>query len=175
FHVTGVQTCALPIFKESKTIEYELIKAKVLRKEKLFGFLKKYQSYEYFQLIFPDQNATECYDWIDFKESEIFATDNNGKELKVTSHQNSLDLISENTSDSDNRFTFQTKKVVFGKNFDSEIDLFKIPFYSWGVYVSQRLKNKLEDAQVVDIGFAENIEKLGKMWKSHFPIIEFKK
>ena len=166
---------ALNIIKESKTVEYDLNEAKVLRKEKSFGFLKKNKSYKYFQLIFPDQNATECYNWIDFEESEIFATDNNGEKLKVTSHQHKLDLISENKSDSDKRYSFETKKVVFGKNFDSNIDLFKIPFYSLGVYVSERLKNKLENAKITDIGFAKNKEKLGKMWKSHFPIIEFKK
>jgi hypothetical protein len=166
---------ALNIFKKSKTIKYDLSKAKVLRKEKLFGFLKKNKSYEYYQLVFPDQNATECYNWIDFEKSEIFAIDNNGEKFKISSHQHKLDLISENKSDSNKSYSFETKIVVFGKNFDSEIDLFKIPFYSWGVYVSERFKNKLENAKISDIGFAENKEKLGKMWKPHFPIIEFKK
>jgi hypothetical protein len=53
--------------------------------------------------------------------------------------------------------------------------LFKIPHYSWGIYVSERLKNKLENAKITDIRFAENKEELGKMWKPHFPIIEFEK
>ena len=166
---------ALNIFKESKTIKFNLKKATVLRKEKLLGFIKKKKSYNYFQLIFPDKNANECYDWIDFEKSEIFATDNNGEKFKITSHQNTLDLISENKSDFNKSYSFETKKVVFGKNFDSEMDLFKIPYYSWGVYVSERFKNKLENAKITDIGFAENKEKLGIMWKPHFPIIEFEK
>ena len=166
---------ALNIFKESKTIEYDLSVAKVLRKEKLFGFLKKNKSYEYFQLTFPDEYADACYNWIDFEKSEIFATDENGETTKITSHKQELKLIAENKSESERRYSFETKKVVFGKNFDYEIDFFKIPYYSWGTYVSERLKNKLENAKITDIRFAKNKEKLGKMWKPHFPIIEFQK
>lgn len=166
---------ALNIFKKSKTIKYKLGKAKVLRKEKLFGLFKKNNPYEYFDLTFPDENATNCYDWIDFEKSEIFAINEKEEKFKITSHEQELDLISENKSDSDKSYSFVTEKVVFGKNFDSEIDLFKIPHYSWGFYVSERLKSKLENAEITDIGFAENKEKLGKMWKPHFPIIEFEK
>jgi len=166
---------ALNIFKESNTIDYKLGKAKVLRKEKLFGLFKKNNSYEYFDLTFPDENASGCYDWIDFEKSEIFVTDQNGEKFKIKSHQNELDLISENKLDSTKSYSFETKKVVFNKKFDSNIDLFKIPHYSWGIYVSERLKNKLENAKITDIRFAENKEELGKMWKPHFPIIEFEK
>ena len=166
---------ALNIFKESNTIDYKLGKAKVLRKEKLFGLFKKNNSYEYFDLTFPDENASDCYDWIDFEKSEIFVTDENGEKFKIKSHQNELDLISENKLDSTKSYSFETKKVVFNKKFDSNIDLFKIPHYSWGIYVSERLKNKLENAKITDIRFAENKEELGKMWKPHFPIIEFEK
>jgi len=166
---------ALNIFKESKTIQYDLRKAKVLRKEKLFGFLKINKSYEYFDLTFPDKNENECYNWIDFEKSEILATDENGELIKILSHQQELELIAENKSDSLKKYSFETKKVVFGKDFDYDIDLFKIPHYSWGVYMSERLKNKLENAKITDIGFAENKEKLGKIWKLHFPIIEFEK
>jgi hypothetical protein len=164
---------ALNIFKTSKTIPYELRNAKVLRKEKMLGFLKKSKSYEYFELSFPDKNASECYSWIDFEKSKIFATDNAEIKLKIKSHQHKLDLITENKSDSDKKYSFEVKKVVFGKNFDSEIDLFKIPHYSWGIYVSERFKNKLENAEITDIGFAESKEELGKVWKPHYPIIEF--
>ena len=164
---------ALNIFKESKTIPYELRNAKVLRKEKVLGFLKKYKSYDYYELTFPDENSTDCYEWIDFENSEIFAIDNSQKQIKITSHQQGLDMIIENKSSSEVSYSFETKKVVFGKNFDSEIDLFKIPHYSWGIYISERLKNKLEKSKITDIGFAESKEKLGKVWKPYFPIIEF--
>jgi hypothetical protein len=164
---------ALNIFKESKTIPYELRNAKVLRKEKILGFFKKSKSYDYFELTFSDKNTSECYNWIDFEKSEIVATDNTESEFKIKSHQHKLDLIAENKSDSDKKYSFDAKKVVFGKNFDSEIDLFKIPHYSWGIYVSKRFKKKLELAKITEIRFAENKEELGKVWKPHFPIIEF--
>jgi len=166
---------ALKIFKEFNTIPYELRKAKVLRKEKVLGFFKKYKSYNYYELSFPDEKAMNCYEWIDFKKSEIFAIDSFQKQIKITSHQQELDMIIENKSSSEITYSFKTKKVVFGKKFDSEIDLFKIPHYSWGTYISKRLKNKLEEAKITDIGFAESKEELGKMWKPHFPIIEFSK
>ncbi|MBC3759425.1 hypothetical protein H7U19_13480 [Hyunsoonleella sp. SJ7] len=164
---------ALKILKESKTIQFELRKAKVLRKEKLFGFLKKNKSYDYFQLTFPDKYATECYNWIDFSESEIFATENGGENFKIQSHQHKLDLISENKTDSKTSYSFETKKVVFGKNFDYEIDFFKIPLYSSGKYVSERFKVKMEKAKITDIRFSERKEQLNKIWQPMFPIIEF--
>lgn len=165
----------LNILKDSKTIQYDLRKAKVLRKEKLFGIFKKNKSYDYFDVTFPDKYADECYNWIDFEKSEIFATDETGNIIKILSHQQKLELIAENKSESQKQYSFETKKVVFGKDFDYIFDLFKIPHYSWGIYVSERLKNKLEKAKITDIGFAESKEKLGKMWKPHFPTVEFEK
>ena len=164
---------ALNIFKESNTISYKLHKAKVLRKEKMFGFLKKYKAYDFYELAFPKECTEECYQWIDFKKSEVFAISNLQEKLKINSHQDKLDFIAINKLRSGQSYSFKTDKIVFGKNFNSEIDLFRIPHYSWGVYVSQRLKNKLENAQISDIGFAEDKEKLGIMWKPEFPIIEF--
>ena len=117
--------------------------AQVLRKEKVLGVIKKNKSYDYYELTFTDKN--ECYGWIDFDKSEVFAIDNSQKRLKINSHQQQLDLIAENKSKSDKKYSFETKKIVFGKNFDSEMDLFQIPHYSWGVYVSERLKNKFQN------------------------------
>ena len=164
---------ALSIFKESNTIPYKLRNAKVFRKEKMFGFLKKDNSYDYYELTFPDECSEECYKWINFKKSEIYAISNLQEKLKINSHEEKIDLIKINKSNSEKRYSFETVKVVFSKNFNSEIDLFKIPHYSWGVYVSENLKNKLENAQISDIGFAKNKENLGIMWKPNFPIIEF--
>lgn len=163
---------ALLILKESNIIPYNLKKAKVLRKEKMFGFVKMYKSYPYYELAFLDEHATECYEWIDFEKSEVFAIDGKQKRFKIHSHQEKLDFIKQNKSNS-NKYSFEAIKIVFGKNFNFEIDLFKIPYYSWGVYISEKLKNKLEIAQIGDLGFADGKEKLGKMWKPHFPIIEF--
>lgn len=164
---------ALDIFTNSKTIPYELRNAKVVRKEKTFGFLKMNKSYDYYQLNFLKENLDECYSWINFEKSDIIARDNSNNTIKILSHQQTLKLIEQNKSDSKTSYDFVTKKVVFSNNFDSEIDLFKIPLYSWGVYVSERLKNKLEKEEITGIGFAENKENLGAVWKSHFPLIEF--
>ncbi|EAS19042.1 hypothetical protein BBFL7_00491 [Flavobacteria bacterium BBFL7] len=164
---------ALNIFKDCKTIPYELRNAKVLRKEKVLGFLKRYTSYNYYELTFPDQNAAYCYDWIDFEKSDVSATDNSQQKLKITSHQQVLDMIKENKSDSELSYSIETRKIVFNQQFDTEIDLFKIPLYSWGIYISERLKNKLEQSQITDIGFADHKEQLGTVWKPYFPLVEF--
>ncbi len=164
---------ALDIFKSSKTIPYELRNANVLRKEKTFGFLKMNKSYEYYQLIFLENNLDECYNWINFEKSEIKAIDNSKNSIKIQSHQQTLKLIEQNKSDSESSYDIIAKKLVFGNNFDTELDLFKIPMYSWGVYVSERLKNKLEKAKITDIGFTESKERLSVVWKPHFPLIEF--
>nr|WP_152556473.1 hypothetical protein [Nonlabens ulvanivorans] len=165
---------ALNIFKESKTLKYDLTKAVVLRKEKLFGFIKKYKSYEYYHLNILKNHESECYDWIDFEKSEISAINNkNEKIIKILSHQHKLELIAENKSDSNQSFSFEVKKIVFGENFDFEIDFFKIPLYSSGEYVSERFKSRMEKAEIKDIGFANRIEQLNKVWQPMFPIIEF--
>lgn len=165
---------ALNIFKDSKTIKYDLTKVVVLRKEKLFGIFKKNKSYEYYHLNFSEEYTIQCYDWIDFEKSEIYAINNKNKErIKILSHQQKLELITENKSNSDQSFSFEVKKVVFGKNFDFEIDFFKIPLYSSGEYVSERFKNKMKKAGITDIKFAERTEQLNKIWQPMFPIIEF--
>ena len=165
---------ALNIFKESKTIKYDLTKAVVIRKEKLLGILKRSKSYEYYHLNFSNDYANQCYDWIDFEKSEIYAIDERNEErLKILSHQHKLELIAENKSDSNKSFSFEVKKIVFGKKFDFEIDFFKIPLYSSGEYISKRFKNKMEKAGITDIGFTERTEQLNKVWQPMFPIIEF--
>tara|TARA_B110000902_G_C14037546_1_gene486486 strand:- start:57 stop:725 length:669 start_codon:yes stop_codon:yes gene_type:complete len=163
----------LDIFKQSKTIPYEIRKARVIRKEKNFGLFKTQKSYNYYELFFPDLGAEKCYEWIDFNKSEVYAIDKSERKLKIESHQQKLNLIKENKSSSTNKYTFESIKIVFGKNFDSEIDFFKIPLYSWGEYVSERLKDKLQKAKITDIGFAYDKEQLGIMWKPNYPIIEF--
>ena len=84
-----------------------------------------------------------------------------------------MDLIEINKSNPEKSYSFETLKIVFNKNFNSKIDLFKIPYYSWGIYVSESLKSKLESENITDVSFAENKEQIGKVWKPYFPIIEF--
>jgi hypothetical protein len=73
---------ALNIFKNSKTIPFDIKKAVVFRKEKIFGSFKKQKKYDYYQLSFPDKTANECYNWISFDKSEVFAIDNIKKKLR---------------------------------------------------------------------------------------------
>ncbi|SFN60861.1 hypothetical protein SAMN05421741_10815 [Paenimyroides ummariense] len=164
---------ALNIFKESNTIPFKISKAKVLRKEKVMGFIRKYKSYDFYELDLLDEKAEECYEWIDFEKSEVFAVESSQKKIKIRSHQETLDLIEINKSNPEKSYSFETLKIVFNKNFNSKIDLFKIPYYSWGIYVSEALKSKLESKNITDISFAENKEQIGKVWKPYFPKIEF--
>jgi len=164
---------ALNIFKNSKTPPFELKPAKVLRKEKKFIFLKRSKSYNYYNISFSDNKTAKYYNWIDFNKSDIVAIDNHKKRFKIQSHKHTLDLINENKSNSEISYLFETKKVVFGKNFDSEIDLFKIPLYSSGTYVSNRLKNRLEETNITDVIFVDSKNESGRIWKPLFPIIEF--
>jgi hypothetical protein len=162
----------LNILKGSNTTPYELRKAEVLRKEKTLGFLKMYKSYDYYSLTFLDDYETERYKWINFEKSEIYAISNKEERFKILSHLQTLDYIKQNGERSGN-YSFESRKVVFGKQFNFEIDMFKIPLYSWGHYISERLMNKLIDADITGVGFADGKEKLGKVWKPYFPEIEF--
>jgi hypothetical protein len=176
-HVSGNQLIinekAFSIFKESNIIPYNLRSAKVLRKEKKLRFLKMYRSYNYYELTFLDNHATECYEWIDFEKSEIFAISNLKGKFKIYSHQETLDLIKLNRLNLKESHSFEAIKIVFGKNFNTKIDLFNIRLYSSGNYISERLKNKLINAGISDVDFAYGKEKLGEMWKPLFPVIEF--
>lgn len=86
----------LDIFKLSKTIPYQIRKAKVIRKEKILGFFNVLKSYNYFELFFPDLGAEQCYEWIDFDKSEIYAVDQSERKIKIQSHEQNLNLIKEN-------------------------------------------------------------------------------
>lgn len=175
-HSTGeflVNERALNILKGSKLIPHNLQDAQVLRKEKVLGIFKIFKAYKYYELSFSDADTTQCYEWIDFHKSEIFAIDYSGKKNKIYSHKEKLDFIEINKSNSDEKYSFETIKIVFGKNFNPEIDFFAIPYYSWGYYISDRLRTQLLSAHITDIGFAENTEPLGEVWKPHFPKIEF--
>lgn len=74
---------SLNIFKESNTIPYKVFKAKVLRKEKVIGFIRKYKSYDFYELDFLNEKVEECYEWIDFEKSEVFAVESSKEKLKL--------------------------------------------------------------------------------------------
>ena len=140
-------------------------------------------------------NDLFCYNWIDFEKIEIKIIKNGVECGKLNSHQETLNLIKDNykinsalieienldISDKEKiekskgliTSSWITKKIVFNKSFDYSVDLFEIPFYSWGTYISERLKISLITNNITDIGFAETKEELGIVWKPHFPVIEF--
>jgi len=167
---------AYDIFKQSNIIPYTTKKVIVKRKEKKFGLLKKTKTYEYLQLAIKKCNNLICYDWINFEKSEINILLDGQLESKLKSHSEFLNYIEINKSNlSDKSYSFESKKIVLNMSFDDSIDLFQIPFYSWGTYVSEKLKSKLELNSISDVGFAEIKDELGIVWKPHFPQMKFEK
>lgn len=170
-HILSPRT--LKIFQKFNLKEYQWSPAKVVRKEKLFNFIKINKSYDYYNLEDTSTISSECYDWIDFEKSEVYAIDNLNNQIKIKSHNHTLDLINENKSQTSRIFDFKAEVIAFGNKFDSDVDMFNIPFYSWATYISQRMKNKLEESHITDIQFAEHKNQIGKMWKDSFPTIKF--
>ena len=190
---------ALEVFELSNTLPYTLQNAIVLRKEKFLSFFKRYKSYQYFELTLSDNIYNSfCYDWIDFEKSEVFAIEENTKsKQKIYNHKETLEMIKNNSPNWEKRqeilksnlkkelkkkeldkyksYSIEAKKIVFGTGFDACIDLFNIPLYSWGVYVSERFKTKCIQSKINDVGFGESKEDLGIVWKPKFPVIEFEK
>lgn len=186
---------ALKLFEISNVIPYEKYSVVVKRKEKIFGLLKVSKSYEYFFLSLIQSNKLFCYDWINFTLSVIEIYQGDDKISNLSSHEELLNYIeknkaistkineiySRNISDKEKKekstdlktFTFVSKKIVFNKTFDTSIDVFTIPLYSWGTYVSERFMNLLLENNIQDIGFAKSNDELGNVWKPYFPFIEF--
>ena len=166
---------ALKCFEKSNIQPYELRKAIVIRKEFFLKCIKIKKSYNYYQLILSEEKTNQYYNWIDFDKSEIYAEKNSLDSIKINSHQHLLDLIDCNKSNKDEFYDFKITKVVFGKNFNFGIDLFQIPLYSSGIYVSEIFREKLSKAKITDLKFLKNNEELNKIWKPYFPEIEFSK
>ncbi|SHI83660.1 hypothetical protein [Flavobacterium terrae] len=185
----------LKLFQKSNIIPYDLFPAIVKRKEKILGPIKTTKSYEYFKVSLLEPKDLVCYNWINFNKSEIKVLKDGIEVCNLSSHEELFIYIEENKkiskqineihslkiSDKEKRektknlktFFFETKSITFNNNFDSSIDMFKIPFYSWGTYVSERFMNLLLENKISDIGFAVSQKELGNVWKPYFPIIKF--
>lgn len=167
---------ALSVFKELNLPKYSIIPASVKREEKLLNIAPFTKSYEYNYLKFDNDCCDKFYDWIDFDKSDIWVTKGEKEYKRLDSHKERLEFINLNRNlEYSEGYSFISKKIVFNSNFDKEIDLFKIPFYSSGVYVSERFFNKINTNQLSDVLFAKSNDDIGKVWKSSFPIIEFTK
>jgi hypothetical protein len=135
---------ALNIFKECNLIPYKLRKVVVNRKEYQFGIIKATKTYDYTQLKVEEPRDLQCYNWINFEKSDITVKKGEEEIGKLQSHIRLLELVEEN------------------EKMSSDInEIYKLN-------VSDKEKKK-----ITDIGFAETKEELGKVWKPHFPIIEF--
>ncbi len=167
---------ALNIFKELNLPKYSILSASVKRKEKLFNIIPTTKKYKYNYLKFDKKDFERFYEWIDFEKSEIWVTKSKKEFKKLESHQERLDFIKQNAElKYSESYSFLSKKIVFKSSFDREIDMFKIPFYSSGVYISERFFNKIKASQLTDVLFAKSKDDIGKVWKSSFLIIEFTK
>lgn len=185
----------LKLFQKSNIIPYDLSPVIVRRKEKIFGPIKNTKSYEYFKVSLLEPKNLICYNWIDFDKSDIKVLKDDIDFCNLSSHDELFKYIEENKKISKQineiyslnisekekreksknlkRFSFLTKTIVFNKNFDSSIDMFKIPYYSWGTYVSERFMKIMLENKISDIGFANNRKELGFVWKPYFPVIKF--
>ena len=167
---------ALNIFKELNLPKYSVLKAFVKRKEKLLNIIPITKSYKYNYLKFDKKDFDRFYEWIDFGKSDIWVTKSEKEFKKLESHQERFDFVKQNSKlKYSESFSFVAKKIVFNNLFDREIDLFTIPFYSSGIYISQRFFDKIKSSQLSDVLFAKGKDDIGNVWKPYFPIIEFKK
>ncbi len=162
---------------EKLHLPYHTIKPAIVKRK--INFLKlpigKMQyNYNYIELV-EDRNLL-AYNWIDFVKSEIVILKGKKEYQKLTSHQERFEFIEKNNNLRYNEsFSFVTKKIVFNKNFDNTLDLFRIPYYSSGTYVSEKFKALLLEHEITDIKFAESEKEIRNLWKPYYPQIIFEK
>ncbi|MFV1448604.1 hypothetical protein VBZ51_05635 [Maribacter sp. HS] len=186
---------AFDLFEKSNIIPYDLTPVIVKKVNVDMGLFRFYKSLNYRQVKLKTSENMLCYNWINFDESEILILRDEKIEGKLESHENLLKLIQENrnisskitdiysldikerekkerTKDLKN-IHFKSNRIVFNKRFDSSIDLFQIPLYSWGTYISDRFKQLLLKNNISDLNFASSNVELNELWKPHYPNIEF--
>lgn len=136
------------IFESFKLPEHKYGKAKVSRVDNRILFLKSKREYQYHWLYFNAKAIDQLYDYIDFDRSDIKVYEGkNAVDIKIESFSHIGRLI-----ESKRNYTWKANKIVL-KNFDSDIDIFTLPFFSWMTYVSDRLRVKLQDEEISDIKF----------------------
>jgi len=166
---------ALELLQKLNLPDYELIKAFVKRKENFLG-VKITKKYPYNYIKFGSTSFDRFYSWIDFKKSDVIVTKAKLEFKKLKSHNERLDFIKQNKNlDYSEGYSFKTNRIVFSECFDKSIDLFQIPFYSLGVYVSDRFRDKIRKNEISDIIFSKTRNDINEIWKPDFPEIEFSK
>lgn len=186
---------AFDLFEKSNIIPYDLTPVIVKKVNVDMGIFKFYKSLNYRQIKLKTSKNLLCYNWINFNESDILILRDEKIEGKLESHENLLKLIEENRNISSKindiysldikesekkertkdlkSFDFKSNRIVFNKRFDSSIDLFQIPLYSWGTYISDRFKKLLLEHNISDLKFASSNVELNKLYKPYYPDIEF--
>jgi hypothetical protein len=136
------------ILKSFKLPEHKFGKAKVTRVDKSVLFWKFKKDYEYNWLYFNSVSIDKLYENIDFQKSDIEVYEGKNKlDIKIESLDDVLRL-----RNSQRYYQLKSIKIVL-RNFDSDIDMFTLPFFSWMTYVSDRLRNKLLEEGISDIKF----------------------
>lgn len=138
------------IFESFKLPDHKFGRAKVSRVDKKLLFLKTKNELDYHWLYFHADYWERLYKHIDFEQSEFEVYDDKKLvERRITSLENLYNLRK-----SERYLKLRSKKVVLN-DFDSTIDFFKLPLFSWMTYVSSRLRDKLLQERVTDIKFVD--------------------
>jgi hypothetical protein len=139
------------IFESFRLPEHRFGKAKVSRNDKKILFLKTRNEYPYHWLYFGESAWARLYEQIDFRSSDIEVYEAKTRcDIKIERLDDVYKLIN-----SERSYTWKTNKIVLTKEFDSSIDLFQLPLFSWMTYVSDSLRNKLLEEKVSDIKFVD--------------------
>ena len=165
----------LKILKQLKLPKFEVIDTIVKRKQKFLKLINYTKKYSYKFLKYDKSNFEQFYNWIDFKESDIIVTKGEEELKKLEFHNERLKFIELNGKlDYSESYSFKTNRIVFNKSFDYSIDLFEVPFYSSGTYVSDRFKKIVTDNGLTDVMFSKTRKDINDIWKPNFPEIEFR-
>ena len=188
----------LELWKSCNIAEHEIHPALIKRIKRLLGPLGFSMKFKYSQVELLSKNNLNSYKWIDYSKSHILRIENKTSTGNIVQSYNEMQDIWEDNirsreiiqniykddslslkqkeaeSDKVDTTYWSTEMITFGKQFNDEIDIFRIPHFSYGTYVSERFKNLMEGNQISDIRFNDRISRLGKPWRKHYPIIHFK-
>ncbi len=167
---------AFELFKKLNLPFYKIKQAIVKKKINFLWFPigKMEYSYDYLELV--EDRELLIYNWINYERSEIVVLKGKKEYKKLMYHQERLRFIDKNSNlRYDQSFSFVTKKIVFSKAFDNTLDLFTIPYYSAGTYVSEKFRTLLIEHKITDIKFGKSEKDVGVPWKSYYPKIVFEK
>lgn len=123
--------------------------------------------HQYFNAIIKSKEETHNYYWlhlsqpeltriIDYKESEFIQTEWCVEKdiIRLDSYEHYTRLKSQ---DKDASFGVNIKKIVMSEEFDRTLDLFYLLPFDDSVYVSEKLKKKIEESEITGVCFSNEI------------------